>query len=81
MEKYIKIESLHGSKTTVIEIDNTSSFKDFKVAELDVNRKSTSKIEMQLDTHSDEGVSFTIGNTTLVGREVELLREFLNQKL
>lgn len=85
MEKYIKIETQKGESKNVIEINNEAPLneKTFKAVCLDSNNKSTSSVNFSLSELNHVSGSkeyLTIGDLTLVGREVELLREFLNQE-
>jgi hypothetical protein len=72
METTIKLNTRHhDSFNTEISIDNSTQFKDFSI---DCNNK---KIGIQLNTRDN---ILSICNVTLFGREIELLKEFLNQK-
>ena len=79
MEKVIKIETDHDNFTNKIEMDNSTEFKDFMLTrDLSNNGKDTitETLGIHLDSTSNE---LKIGKFKLIGREVELLKEFLNQ--
>lgn len=83
MENFIKIETQHSCHETELIIDNSTDYKDFRI-----KRTGKDKIEKKLDiqisqatfTNGEKGVvTLEIGEVALFGREVELLKEFLNQ--
>lgn len=82
MEKFLKIETEHEIHTTEIKVDNTTDFKYFRIAVTSKN-KEVKTLDFQLSQAKEENwkgaVCLEIGNITLFGREVELLKEFLNQ--
>lgn len=81
MEKFLELKTEHhDSWTTELRIDNGTEFKDF-----DILLKQKDGVEknqkIQLSGLGDkESKCLEIGNVTLIGREVDLLIEFLNQK-
>jgi len=85
MKKYIKLETQQEENKNVIEVDNTKDVKLFKIVCLDdSNRQTNALIEIEYSTiykRAKPEKILHLGDTTLFGREVELLKEFLNQEL
>ena len=70
---------------TELVIDNSTNFKDFRITKKQKGQKET-ELNIQISQASFEDgrkgmVCLEIGNISLFGREVEMLREFLNQSL
>lgn len=82
MEKTISLQVSHPDRISSIDIDNSTGFKDFVIKSLE-NGKATETLSLQLSKASfkEAEVCLEIGKFSLIGREVELLKEFLNQKL
>jgi len=78
MEKTISLQVSHPDRISSIDIDNSTGFKDFVIKSLE-NGKATETLSLQLSKETE--VCLEIGKFSLIGREVELLKEFLNQKL
>ena len=78
MEKTISLQVSHPDRISSIDIDNSTGFKDFVIKSLE-NGKATETLSLQLSNETE--VCLEIGKFSLIGREVELLKEFLNQKL
>lgn len=77
MENVIKLETNHPQHTLEIAVDNSTEFKDFGISLSRAGRIHS----LNIKRHMDEGVEvLEMGSVKLRGREVELLREFLNQK-
>ena len=55
---------------TIIDIDNTTNFKDFII------KIGEKKLDIQIDSKAN---SITIGNCLLEGFELELFKNFINQ--
>lgn len=84
MEKFLKIETEHENHTTEIKVDNTTDFKDLRIAVTSKN-KEVKTLDIKLSQSKDKEetwkrtVCLEIGNINLFNREVEMLKEFLNQ--
>ena len=80
MEPFLTLKTNHlSSSVTTIEIDNTTGYKDFKIIQGVKDEVRKSKFTLS-GFAEDETLCLEIGEVTLIGREVELLKEFLNQK-
>lgn len=77
METVIKTEIYHQERElkTIIEIDNSTEYKDFTITQDGMNRP----FELQLSNHENGKLLLEMGNTVLIDKEVLLLKEFLNQ--
>ena len=75
METTLKLESKRcpGSTISKISIDNSTPFKDFRI------NQGEKEINLQISKSPTGPVCLEIGNFPLIGREVEILKEFLNQ--
>lgn len=84
MENLLELKTEHhNSWNTELRIDNGTEFKDFDVLMKPTgDRKGGEKnIKIQLSGLGEgESKCLEIGGITLIGREVDLLIEFLNQK-
>ena len=74
MEKLLTQKTQHDSHITEISIDNTTESKDFSAIKTDLDGKSIGKLFI-----SKDDTTLRIGSITLIGREIELLKEFLAQ--
>lgn len=83
MENLLSLKTEHATHNTEISIDNSTEFKDFVVKQTrNTNTPNTfsETLSFQIHRHDDKSkVSLEIGKFSLFGREVELLKEFLNQ--
>jgi len=74
METTLKLESKRCSGSiSKISIDNSTTFKDFRI------NQEKKEMNLQISKSSTGPVCLEIGDFTLIGREVEMLKEFLNQ--
>lgn len=77
METTIRIETLHcNSFKTTIAIDNSTEFKDFLIQ---TEKKEPLALQLHKGLDGKGVTTLEIGQHTLIGREIELLKEFLNQ--
>lgn len=80
MEKLIKITTENERFNTSIEIDNSTDFKDFIIEQKEILIKEQDSNEKKLDINFDTTENhLVINNIILEKREIELLKEFLNQ--
>ena len=78
MENNVSLQIRHLNRTTSIDVDNSTEFKDFSIR---VHRDGKACESLDIQISKETEVCLEIGKFTLIGREVELLKEFLNQKL
>ena len=82
METLIKLETSHENIATEnkILVDNSTDFKDFTIerTKLTSDRKNSIVETLHIQLNKED-ISLKIGNITLFKREIELLKEFLNQ--
>lgn len=84
MENYLKLATSHSDTFgTIIEIDNSTDYKDFTIVKTDKtlneNNDANQATQFQLSKQRGGELTLEIQGFTLIGREVELLKEFLNQ--
>lgn len=82
MENFIKIETQHEIHSLEMKFDNTTEFKDCQI--IQKTKKGEERIlNLQISQHNLKDfkgeVMLEIGNITLIGREVKMLQEFINQ--
>lgn len=78
MESFIKTEIHYNTIINKIKIDNGSDFKDFTLVETNKNLQETGK-KLTIQLCKDDGISLEINGCSLFQKEIELLKEFLNQ--
>lgn len=82
MENFLQLETEHEATKTIIVVDNSTEFKDFRIS-VTSNDKSIKSIDLQLSQAVQGDWKGTpclqIGKVSLIGREIQLLKEFLNQ--
>ncbi len=78
MESLIKILTEHPIKRTELIVDNTTDYKTFAIIETEPRNEHAKETELQLHNNG-KYKTLRIGDVTLIGREIELLKEFLNQ--
>ena len=84
MEKILNIKTGFDTHNTKISVDNTTEFKDLTIVqERNTHTPNTLTESLSLQLHrglDGKGeVTLEIGKFSLIGREVEILKEFLNQ--
>lgn len=84
METTLKLKTGFSTHDTEINIDNSTDFKDLSIKQTrntDTKNTFTETLSLQLSKGlSGEGVTILeIDKFTLIGREVDILKEFLNQ--
>lgn len=78
MENSIQTTTRHPNKITSININNSTDFKEFEIENTSLTSGTTIKTSVKIDA-SEPNVKVEIDNVSLVGREIDLLIEFLNQ--
>lgn len=86
MENFLKLATSHGANDgTIIQVDNSTDFKGFTIIKtdnkLDENNEANTAMQLQLSEDRDGTIRLEIQGFTLIDREVELLKEFLNQEI
>lgn len=80
MDTTIELSTDRETGTTDLKIDNSTEFKDFIIANSLIGSDKHSQVMMQL-FEEDGKKTLTIGNCKIRGMELDLLIEFLTQKL
>jgi hypothetical protein len=81
MEKVLELTTGHETHNLKISIDNSSAFKDFEIVQTELlsNKQKVTRLQLHKEDFEGATVTLEVGEITLIGREVELLKEFLNQ--